>query len=151
MRIVTLLFIIGFLLTGCGVGSEQTSEDETSNENVNEIVAGEMSASLTEERPLVFQYQVTNQTENVVTLNFSSSQRIDFSVETKTGDNLFLFSSVATFLQTLGKEEIIQGESLEFEITLHDINLSQGEYILAAWMTPKDGETYKVTKEFIVR
>ena len=41
-----------------------------------------------------------------------------------------------------------QGESLGYEIDLHDLDLQTGSYILTAWLTPKDGKAYQVKKEF---
>ena len=113
-------------------------------------MAGEMAASLTEESPLIFQYEVKNQTEEEVVLEFTSSQRYDYSVKTKDGKEVFLFSSVASFLQALGEEKVKQGEALSYEIDLHELSLEKGDYVLSVWMTPKGGKKYEMTKEFSV-
>jgi len=147
-----LIVLLGLLITGCG-----TKEGEITNEPDPEveaegggIVAGEMEASLTEKNPFVFEYRVKNQTEEEIKLEFPSSQRFDYSVATKGGEEIFLFSSVASFLQVIGEENIKQAETLTYEIDLHDLNLEKGDYILSAWMTPQEGEKYKTEIEFTV-
>ena len=148
MRKIWMLVLMGLLVTGCGTGNQVSNNDE--DQGGAGIVAGEMAASLTEEKPLIFQYEVKNQTEEEVTLEFSSSQRYDYSVKTKDGKEVFLFSSVASFLQALGEEKVKQGEALNYKIDLHELSLEKGDYVLSVWMTPKGGEKYEVTKEFSV-
>lgn len=152
MRKVWMVLLLGILLAGCGTGEKPVfnQEDKGTNGEGSGIVAGEMLPSLTEKSALVFQYEVKNQTEEEVTLEFTSSQRFDYSVETKAGEEVFLFSSVASFLQVLGEETVKQGEALTYEIKLHDLELEPGQYVLKAWMTPQDGPRFEVTKEFTV-
>ncbi|WLR54876.1 BsuPI-related putative proteinase inhibitor [Mesobacillus subterraneus] len=149
MKKLLMILLLGLLVTGCG------TENQVSNNNQDKrgagIVAGEMAASLTEESPLIFQYEVKNQTEEEVTLEFTSSQRYDYSVKTKDGKEVFLFSSVASFLQALGEEAVKQGESLTYDIDLHELNLEKGDYILTVWLTPKGGKKFEVSKEFTVQ
>jgi ABC-type molybdate transport system substrate-binding protein len=149
MKKLMMILLLGLLVTGCG------TENQVSNTNQDKggagIVAGEMAASLTEESPFIFQYEVKNQTEEEVTMEFTSSQRYDYSVKTKDGKEVFLFSSVASFLQALGEEKLKQGESLAYDIDLHELSLEQGEYILTVWITPKDGKKYEMSKEFTVQ
>lgn len=149
MRKLWIILLMGLLVTGCGTGN-QVSNDNNEEKGGAGIVAGEMAASIKEHSPLVFQYEVKNQTEQEVTLEFTSSQRYDYSVETKDGKEIFLFSSVANFLQALGEEKVKQGEMLSYEIDLHELSLDKGDYILSVWMTPKEGKKFRVTKEFSV-
>ncbi|WP_226086454.1 BsuPI-related putative proteinase inhibitor [Mesobacillus sp. S13] len=148
MKKILMVLLMGLLVTGCGTENQVSNNDQ--DQGGAGIVAGEMAASLTEESPLIFQYEVKNQTEEEVVLEFTSSQRYDYSVKTKDGKEVFLFSSVASFLQALGEETVKQGESLTYDIDLHELNLEKGDYILTAWMTPKDGKKYEVSKEFTV-
>lgn len=148
MKKLLMVLLMGLLVTGCGTENQVSNNDQ--DQGGAGIVAGEMAASLTEESPLIFQYEVKNQTEEEVVLEFTSSQRYDYSVKTKDGKEVFLFSSVASFLQALGEETVKQGESLTYDIDLHELNLEKGDYILTAWMTPKDGKKYEVSKEFTV-
>lgn len=148
MKKLLMVLLMGLLVTGCGTENQVSNNDQ--DQGGAGIVAGEMAASLAEESPLIFQYEVKNQTEEEVVLEFTSSQRYDYSVKTKDGKEVFLFSSVASFLQALGEETVKQGESLIYDIDLHELNLEKGDYILTAWMTPKDGKKYEVSKQFTV-
>lgn len=149
MKKLLMVLLLGLLVTGCGTGNQVSNNDE--DRGGAGIVAGEMAAKMTEESPLIFQYEVKNQTEEEVTLEFTSSQRYDYSVKTKDGKEVFLFSSVASFLQALGEETVKQGESLTYDISLQELNLDKGDYILTVWMTPKGGKKFEVTKEFTVQ
>jgi ABC-type molybdate transport system substrate-binding protein len=148
MKKLLMILLMGLLVTGCGTGNQVSNNDH--DQGGAGIVAGEMAASLAEENPLIFQYEVKNQTEDEVTLEFTSSQRYDYSVKTKDGKEVFLFSSVASFLQALGEEKVKQGEALSYEIDLHELSLEKGDYVLSVWMTPKGGRKYEMTKEFSV-
>lgn len=147
MRKVCLLLLLGFLLVGCSAANK----DVETNSGSEGIAAGEMEATLKENSPLFFQYEVKNQTEKRITLKFTSSQRFDYSVETKEGERIYLFSSLASFAQVLGEETVERGGTLSYEIDLRDLDLKTGEYILTAWMTTKEGEAYKVMKELTVQ
>jgi len=140
-------------LTGCGTGDEKTltNADSEQNERGDEIVAGEIVSSLIETSPSVFQFVVKNQAEKEVTLEFTSSQRFDYSVNTLENEDIFLYSSVTSFLQVLGKETLKQGDDWTYDINLKDLDLKPGKYRVTAWMTPKDSPAYEVTKEFIVK
>jgi hypothetical protein len=138
------------MIAGCGMGTIEPVQNQNGNTNGKGIVAGEMVPSLIEKGPLLYEYQVKNQTEKEVTLEFTSSQRFDYSVQTKEGKEVFLFSSVVSFLQALGEEKVKQGEELVYEMNLLDLQLAQGEYKLTAWMTPKEGKKYSVTTKFTI-
>ncbi|WP_186580580.1 BsuPI-related putative proteinase inhibitor [Aquibacillus kalidii] len=166
MKKTLFLFSCCFMLIGCGTGEntkedvasevngakpdqEIATDDDSAQENQG-IVAGEMEASLTETSPLTYTYKVTNQTEKEVKLKFTSSQRYDFSVRNQAGEQVYLFSSLASFLQVLGEETIKQGESLEYTIDLSNIGLKTGDYVLTAWMTPEEGEKYSATTKVVI-
>jgi hypothetical protein len=152
MKKLWIILLLGALLSGCGT-ENKVSRDEPVNgtdKGGQGIVAGEMAASMTQQSPLIFDYEVKNQTEQEVTLKFTSSQRYDYSVKTKDGEEIFLFSSTAAFLQALGEETLKQGDSLTYVIDLKDLSLEKGDYILSVWMTPKQGPKYKVEKQFSV-
>ncbi|KAA9028548.1 BsuPI-related putative proteinase inhibitor [Niallia endozanthoxylica] len=148
MKKAWILLVLGLFLVGCGAVNNNSDEQ---NSDGSGIVAGEMAAVLTETSPFVFQYEVKNQTEKEVTLEFSSSQRFDYLVETKTGEQVYLFSSVAMFMAVMGEETMKPGETLSYEVDLHELDLKAGDYLLTAWMTPKDGKAYQVTKAFTVK
>ncbi|MEH7883666.1 BsuPI-related putative proteinase inhibitor [Bacillus sp. JJ1609] len=151
-KLSIILLLLGILVSGCGTEDRVANDEPVSGTGGGGqgIVAGEMAASMTEQSPLIFDYEVKNQTEQEVTLKFTSSQRYDYSVKTMDGQEVYLFSSTAAFLQALGEVKIKQGETLTYVIDLKDLSLQKGEYTLTVWMTPKDGPKYKVTKEFTV-
>ncbi|WP_226667693.1 BsuPI-related putative proteinase inhibitor [Metabacillus litoralis] len=146
------IVLIILLLSGCGTGNtnSDTTKEGGNNGEQSEIVAGDMVPSLIETSPFNFTYKVMNQTEEVVELEFSSSQRVDYQVKTKEGKEIYLFSSTASFLAALGTEKIKQGEEFIYNIDLSDLNLSKGEYELFVWMTPKEGKKYEVSIDFTV-
>ncbi|MDL4839738.1 BsuPI-related putative proteinase inhibitor [Aquibacillus rhizosphaerae] len=154
MKKIGFILFLAIMLVGCGTGSsganEEQNQDGKTNADEKGIVEGEIVPSLTQESTFSYTYQVVNQTEKEVTLEFTSSQRIDYSVKTKAGEEVFLYSSVASFLQALGEEKIKPGDALVYDIDLSDINLSAGEYVLTAWMTPTEGEKFTVTQDFTV-
>lgn len=172
MKKFIVLILLGILLTGCGTGNsdgaagdevttgsgngeptEGTDESSEGEENGG-IVAGDLEPNIMEDGDLVFQYSVKNQKEEKITLEFSSSQRFDFAVETKEGEQIFLYSSVAMFLQAVGEEELQPGEELVYAIDIKEFQLDQdleaGEYVLRAWLTPMDGPVSEVTMDFAV-
>ncbi|OCA85764.1 hypothetical protein A8F94_12895 [Bacillus sp. FJAT-27225] len=153
MKRFMLIVLLGSLLTGCGTYNEKANEQpaRTVNGGGKGIVANEVEAVLDEESPLIFQYEVKNQTEQTVNFDFTSSQRYDYSVKDKNGKELFLFSSVASFLQALGTETLAPGETLSYEINLSDLELEKGDYELTVWMTPKEGPKYKVSTNFSLK
>ncbi|MDQ0253484.1 hypothetical protein J2S74_000856 [Evansella vedderi] len=160
MKKLLYLFILGLFLTGCGTGNgdNQTGDEVTTGEGGNNAgngaVTGELVPSIMEDGELIFVYTVSNQTEEEVTLEFSTSQRYDFSVETKDGEQVFLFSSVAMFLQVEGEEVLQPGDELVYEINLKEFQLDEelepGDYELKAWMTPKEGSMSEVSMDFTV-
>jgi hypothetical protein len=152
-KLSIIILLLGILVSGCETENKVANDAPVSGtgEGGHGIVAGEMAASMMEQSPLIFDYELKNQTEQEVTLKFTSSQRYDYSVKTKDGQEVYLFSSTAAFLQALGEETLKQGESLTYVIDLKDLSLEKGEYTLTVWMTPKEGPKYKATKEFVVQ
>jgi hypothetical protein len=151
-KLSIIILLLGVFVSGCGTENRVANDEPVSGTGGGGqgIVAGEMAASMTERSPLIFEYELKNQTEQEVTLKFTSSQRYDFSVKTKEGQEVYLFSSTATFLQALGEVKIKQGETLTYVIDLKDLSLQKGEYTLTVWMTAMGDKKYKVTKEFTV-
>jgi Intracellular proteinase inhibitor len=150
MRAIISLLISMLILFGCGNGhkSENQQGEVNNSESDQDIIAGEMVSTITEISPLEYEYEVKNHTEESITLEFTSSQRVDYSVSTKEGQELFLYSSTASFLAALGEEIIAPGEEFQYKINLTELNLQKGKYILTAWMTPEKGTSYKIAKEF---
>lgn len=153
MKLAIGMLLIILFLSGCG--TTNTTEGENTIENrdgiSSNIVAGDMIGTLTKVAPLHYKYRVKNKSKEIITLKFTSSQRIDYSVTTKNQEEIFLFSSTAAFLSALGEEEISPEEELIYDIHLTDLNLVKGEYTLSAWMTPDIGQLNKVSTDFLVK
>ncbi|MFA9557114.1 BsuPI-related putative proteinase inhibitor [Evansella sp. AB-rgal1] len=140
------------LTTGSGGGSNNGEVNENNDDDGNTengIVAGELVPSILEDGTLVFKYEVINQTEEEVTLEFSSSQRYDYSIR-KDGQEIYLFSSLASFMQMMGDEVLSPGEKLSYEIDLNELGLEAGDYTLEVWLTPIKGPKYLQEIEFSV-
>lgn len=150
-RIVYLLLLVG-LLSACGTGNVDASDENENfkNGDNSETLENEVIASLDEEGSLRYTYKIENQLEKEIKLEFTSSQRYDYAVKTKEGEQVYLYSSVASFLAVMGEEKIKPGELLEYNINLNNINLAAGEYVLTVWMTPKEGKKYEVNTEFSI-
>jgi hypothetical protein len=146
-----MFFIALFIITGCGaerkVEHVVTSGNEEENMNPEQ---GEVVSTLNEISPLVFQYHVKNKSGKEIILDFTSSQRFDYSIVNSNGEEVFLFSSVSSFLQVIGKEELTPGDQLSFDINVKDVELSKGNYTLHAWMTPRTGKAYSSSIEFSI-
>ncbi|MBU9712890.1 BsuPI-related putative proteinase inhibitor [Evansella tamaricis] len=160
MKKLVVLFITALFLTACGTGTQDGDDVSTGSGGNNDngdsqtdgggVAAGEMVPAITENGTLLFQYIVKNQTENEITLEFSSGQRFDYSVETQDGEEIYLFSSVAMFIQEIGEEVIGPGEELIYDIDLNELSLEPEDYVLTAWMTPMEGKKFEATSDFTV-
>ncbi len=62
MKKAILIFLLGILIAGCGMGNKEAGNQSKSGNNSG-IAAGEMVPSLEEKSPLLFEYTVKNQTE----------------------------------------------------------------------------------------
>jgi hypothetical protein len=146
------VFIIAiFILGGCGAEREAEPVVSSGKEEENmDTVQGEVVSMLYEVSPLLFQYHVKNESGKEITLDFTSSQRFDYSIVNSNGEEVFLFSSVSSFLQVVGKEVLAPGDQLSYDINVKDVELSKGKYTLNAWMTPRTGKVYSSSIEFSV-
>lgn len=145
------LLLLSFL-GGCG-GEREVEQVSSSGkeEEVNvDIVEEAVLAEINKVSPLSFQYKVKNESEKDLTLDFTSSQRFDYSINTLSGEEVFLFSSVSSFLQVVGKEVLSPGGELVYDIDIKDVGLSKGTYILTVWMTPTTGKAYRTSINFSV-
>ncbi|SDJ78217.1 BsuPI-related putative proteinase inhibitor [Sediminibacillus albus] len=145
---LSLFFVI--IAAGCGTGNDPNEEAEEVNGDGKGINEGVIAGSLEEQSPLTYQYRVSNQTENEVKHEFSSSQRFDYSIADSSGEQVFLLSSVTSYIQVMGEEIIEPGGELVYDIDLQERDLPPGKYVLTAWLTPTDGKKYEVKQEFTV-
>lgn len=149
-KILVFMIAVNFL-GGCGTEREVKPVVSTGQVEGNmDTVQGEVVSKLKEVSPLLFHYNVKNDSGKEITLDFSSSQRFDYSIINSNGEEVFLFSSVSSFLQVIGKEVLTPGDQLSFDINVNDVELSKGKYTLNAWMTPRTGKAYSSSIEFTV-
>lgn len=159
-----LLLMLVLLLGACGtevVNEEPETEDIVEEENIIEeeetdgettggIVAGEVEPVIEQVDDDTYRYTLVNQKEEAVTFNFTSGQRFDFALLNETGEQLYLLSSVTTYIQALGEETIEPGEKLSYEFDVPALDLEPGTYTIRAWLTPEDGPAYEVETEYTV-
>ena len=65
--------------------------------------------------PIVMRLEVTNRTEEPVTLEFSTGQRYDFAIDGTEGGMPWRWSADKAFIQVLGEEHLAPGGSLTYE------------------------------------
>ncbi|ANU11869.1 intracellular proteinase inhibitor [Planococcus antarcticus DSM 14505] len=155
-----VMLLIALILAACGTGQGDeaanppeepaTVEPGTGDESSEDIVEGEMKPAIEHVNGDIYRYSLVNQTGEPHTFEFTSSQRYDFSLANDSGEEVFLFSSVSTYLQALGEETLDQGDKLSYEFEIPALELDPGTYQLTAWLTPRQGETYKVTTDHVV-
>ncbi|MBB6454154.1 hypothetical protein HNQ94_002605 [Salirhabdus euzebyi] len=152
MKKLILFLLLGIFLVGCGTSNAESNDGDDTSGSGNEkgIVSGEVVPTLTEIDNMNYRYQIFNQTEKELTLEFTSGQRFDYAVDTKDGERVYLFSSLASFIQEVGEEKVKPGEKLSYEINLEEAGLEPGEYVLTVWMTPKDGEKYETSVDVTI-
>lgn len=67
------------------------------------------------DEPIVMSLQVTNTTDHPITLQFSSGQRYDFTVQDAEGKIAWRWSEGRAFTMALGTETLDPGQSLRYE------------------------------------
>lgn len=152
MKKTFVLILLLSFLGGCGGGREveQVSSSGKVEEVKGDTVEEDIIAKINEISPLTFQYKVNNESEKDITLDFTSSQRFDYSIKNPKGEEIFLFSSVSSFLQVIGKEVLHPKENLVYDIDVSDVGLSKGTYTLTVWMTPASGKSFSASLNFSV-
>ncbi|PSL41490.1 intracellular proteinase inhibitor BsuPI [Planomicrobium soli] len=152
------LVILGLilLLTACGTSDEDAKneppaeEPKTTEGSTGGILAGEVNPTVEQVEGDTYRYTLKNQTEQVKTFQFTSGQRFDFSLTNKNNEQAFLFSSIASFTQSMGEETIKQAEELKYEFDIPEADLEPGTYKLKVWLTPEEGPAFKAEAEHVV-
>lgn len=67
------------------------------------------------DEPIVMSLQVTNTTDQPITLQFSSGQRYDFTIKDAEGKVAWRWSEGRAFTMALGTETLDPGQSLRYE------------------------------------
>ncbi|MDQ0428656.1 hypothetical protein QOZ98_001482 [Planomicrobium stackebrandtii] len=153
---IFLIVLASLILAACGTEQEDSAEEPaatepgTGDESTGGTMEGEMKPDIEQVNEDTYRYNLTNETGEAMTFDFTSSQRYDFSLANESGEEVFLFSSVSTYMQALGEEAVDQGDKLSYEFEIPALELEPGTYELTAWLTPRQGETYEVTTEHVV-
>lgn len=151
-----LIVLATLILAACGTGQEDSAEEPAvtepgpSDESTGGSIEGEMNPDIEKVSDDTYRYSLSNETGEAMTFDFTSSQRYDFSLANESGEEVFLFSSVSTYMQALGEETVDQGDQLSYEFEVPPLELEPGTYELTAWLTPRQGETYEVKTEHVV-
>ncbi len=157
---IFLLLLAAFILTACGTEKEdrvipegpetEQSEPEKEKEPIDGIIEGAMEPAIEQVDDNTYRYTLVNQTEQPHTFEFTSSQRYDFSLANEKGEQIFLFSSVSTYLQVLGDISVDQGDKLTYDFAIPSLDLEPGTYELTAWLTPKESGNFEVSMKHVV-
>lgn len=83
-----------------------------------------------------------------VTLDFTSSQRFDFSIRNDRGDTVYTWSATRLFLAVVG-QEVISGERNWID-ALPVSTLPEGRYSVEGWLTTSTGKRYQASVGFEV-
>lgn len=155
-----LIFVTVLILAACGTGQTDEPDDlpedpaieepAENDETTGDSTEGEMKPAIEQVDEDTYRYSLVNATGEPKTFEFTSSQRYDFSLANESGEEVFLFSAVSTYLQVLGEETLDQGDQLSYEFAVPPLDLEPGTYELTAWLTPRQGEAYKATTEHVV-
>ena len=97
-------------------------------------VAASLQVGVTDDS-VRFNLYVTNTSETAVVLNFPSSQRYDFAVETTGGEVIWRWSAARSFAQAIGQETLGPGESLQYEAAWAPDRPRSGTYVAVGELT----------------
>lgn len=82
-----------------------------------------------------FDLYVTNSTGSAVELEFPSSQRFDFAVETEGGERLWTWSAARSFAQVTGTETLAAGQTLQHAAEWVADGGRSGRFVAVGWLT----------------
>ncbi len=142
-----ILIVALLMLASCGTESDNLPEDPDTG---GEIIEGEVTSTIEENGNGTYSYTVKNDTQELVTFNFTSGQRYDFTLTDEQGIEVFRMSSVSMYTQALGEENLSPGEELEYNIQVPEANLEPGTYTLEVWMTSTEGMNYPAEIEHTI-
>ena len=138
MKIIILAIIVVVVFSSFGlwltVSGNATSEETNMNYGIS-MVTDKMSYSVSE--PIMMTLKIFNYTEEDIVFHFNNSQRYDFIIEDKEGNEVWRWSEGRMFAQMLG-EEILGPSNSEVTYTAEYRNKLSQDY-------------YKITGVFIAQ
>ncbi|EPD51476.1 hypothetical protein HMPREF1210_02074 [Paenisporosarcina sp. HGH0030] len=152
---VTSTAIILIALGGCGTSANSSESEEGntgSGSKNNEIVAGSVVPSLSEESTdgaHQFTFQLRNDKEEDVKLSMNSSQLFDYQLIDSSDKVVYKDSENKMYAQMLQEKILKPGEILEmqFDATEGLSKLPAGKYTLEVWSTANEAEDWKASTE----
>ncbi|WP_226659544.1 BsuPI-related putative proteinase inhibitor [Guptibacillus hwajinpoensis] len=155
LKYVMIGTMVLLTLAGCGEENSLMTTNNKSSEEVSGgssgIVAGSLEPTLTlqdiQHDTATFLYRLQNQTEQVQTIHFPSSQKYDYVLSDDKGEALKTYSANKSFVKEKENVELKQAEVLEYTIMIED--LAPGNYTLEMWLATD--EQYKQTIEFSIK
>ncbi|MFC4354719.1 BsuPI-related putative proteinase inhibitor [Chryseomicrobium palamuruense] len=139
--ILIILAALVMLLAACGSMSNQTT-------GAGEEMPGELSQQIKEQDGEYF-LVITNDTNEDVTLTFTSGQLFEYQLIDDTKEPLFTYSMNKMFTQALTEQVVAAGKTWELplDITteLSTMQVPAGTYQLDVWSLAEQFEGEKVT------
>ena len=132
---------------------KQSKPEEPSVPANSGIVAGSIDSSLDLEEVkdgvARFNFELKNQTPNMVTLHYDNGMKFDFLIKDVQGKEVFHFSKEMMTTQALVQDTVKQGELLTFLVETP--KLENGTYTIEVWSTSREFKEAKVSAEFEVK
>jgi len=105
MKVIILVIIAVVVFSGLGLwlvaSGNTTSEERNMNYGIS-VVTDKMGYSVSE--PIMMTLKIFNYTEEDIVFHFNTSQRYDFIIEDKEGNEVWCWSEGKMFAMMLGKE-----------------------------------------------
>lgn len=146
--LTVFLLVLTMILAACG--STNSAEPDKGNGSSEDKKENEVTAMLEHVENNLYRYTVDNQTDELMTYEFTSGQRYDYTISDDSGEELYRMSSVSMFIQALGEESVQPGDKLVYDFEIPAADLEAGDYELKAWLTPKDGEAYETKMDITI-
>src|SRR5690606_38555768 len=112
---LTALLVLAMALILAACGSTNSAEPDKGSGSSAEEPEIEVTAMLELVENGLYRYTVDNQTDEVLTFEFTSGQRYDYTISNDAGEELYRMSSVSMFMQALGEESVQPGDMLEYD------------------------------------
>jgi hypothetical protein len=140
MKIITLLIIVVVVFSGLGLWliayGNETSEERNISYGIS-MSTDKMNYSVVGE-PIKMTFKVFNYTEEDIVFHFNTSQRYDFIIEDKEGNEVWRWSKDRMFAMVLG-EEILGPNNPEVIYTAeYKDRLSLGYYKITGIFVAQD-------------
>ncbi|WP_347552190.1 BsuPI-related putative proteinase inhibitor [Pseudalkalibacillus hwajinpoensis] len=156
LKYITVGSMVLLMLAGCGGENSPLNSSGSNSSEVESgssgIVAGAMEPSLTleakEDGRVTFSYEIQNQTENIQTIHFPSSQKYDYKLYDDKGNHIQTYSADKSFVKQEEELEVKQAEVLDYTITVDQ--LTAGTYTLEVWLATEGQGDYKQSIKFTI-